>query len=189
MAEGDQAGRRLVVVAGPSGVGKGSVVDRARVLFPQLWVSVSWATRAPRPGEIEGVHYHFVDETRFRAEIVANGFLEWAEYAGHYKGTPRAAVLEHLAAGVPSLLEIDLQGARQVRAAMPEALQVFLKPPSLHELGRRLAGRGTEDPEQVRHRMQIAERELAAEPEFDVTIVNEDVESAAARLVALLESG
>lgn len=180
---------RLVVIAGPSGVGKGSVVSRARELFPPLWVSVSWATRAPRPGEIEGVHYHFVDEARFRAEIEAGGFLEWAEYAGHYKGTPRAAVAEHLAAGVPALLEIDLQGARQVRDAMPEALQVFLKPPSLAELARRLAGRGTENPEQIRHRMKIAQDELAAEPEFDATVVNDDVESAAQRLVSLITAG
>jgi guanylate kinase len=175
-----------VVIAGPSGVGKGSVVARARELFPRLWVSVSWATRAARPGESDGVHYHFVDEARFRAEIAAGGFLEWAEYAGHYKGTPRAAVTEHLAAGIPALLEIDLQGARQVREAMPEALQVFLKPPSLEELVRRLEGRGTEDADQIRRRMQIAERELAAEPEFDATVVNDDVESAARRLVELI---
>jgi guanylate kinase len=179
---------RLVVLAGPSGVGKGSVVARAHELLPDLWVSVSWATRDPRPGEIDGVHYHFVDDVRFRAEIAAGGFLEWAEYAGHYKGTPRAAVVEHLLAGAPALLEIDLQGARQVRAAMPEALQVFLKPPSLEELVRRLSGRGTETPEEIRHRMEIAEHELAAEPEFDATVVNDDVESAAERLVALITS-
>jgi guanylate kinase len=176
------------VIAGPSGVGKGSVVARARELLPELWVSVSWATRAARPGEIDGVHYRFVDDARFRAEIEAGGFLEWAEYAGHFKGTPRDAVAEHLAAGVPALLEIDLQGARQVRDAMPEALQVFLKPPSPEELIRRLQGRGTESAEQIRDRMAIAERELAAESEFDVTVVNDDVESAAKRLVTLITS-
>lgn len=176
------------MLAGPSGVGKGSVVARARELLPTLWVSVSWATRAPRPDEADGQHYHFVDEATFRAEIAAGGFLEWAEYAGHYKGTPRAAVEEHLAAGVPSLLEIDLQGARQVRRAMPAALLVFLAPPSLDELVRRLAGRGTEDAAERAARMRIAEKELAAAAEFDATVVNDDVGAAAARLVALIRS-
>lgn len=178
---------RLVVLAGPSGVGKGSVVARARELMPALWVSVSWATRAPRPGEVDGREYHFVDEALFRAEIERGGFLEWAQYAGHYKGTPREPVERHLVAGVPALLEIDLQGARLVRAAMPSAFLVFLKPPSLAELQRRLLGRGTENPEQIRDRMEIAARELAAETEFDATVVNDDVESAAARLVAWVE--
>ena len=122
------------------------------------------------------------------AEIEAGGFLEWAEYAGHYKGTPRAAVVEHLAAGIPALLEIDLQGARQVCQAMPEALQVFLKPPSLTELVRRREGRGTENPEEIRSRMHNSQNELPAEPEFDATVVNDDVKSAARRLVELMTS-
>lgn len=177
---------RLTVLAGPSGVGKGSVVSALRQLEPEVWVSVSWATRARRPAEVHGVHYVFVDEARFAAEAAAGGFLESAEYAGHHKGTPRAPVEERLAAGVPVLLEIDVQGARLVRAAMPEALLVFLAPPSIDELTRRLVGRGTDDDAGVRERLAIARAELAAADEFDEVIVNDDVERAAARLLALM---
>jgi guanylate kinase len=179
---------KLFVVAGPSGVGKGSVVARARQLLPQLWVSVSWATRAPRPGEVDGEHYHFVTEQQFRAEAERGGFLEYAHYAGHFKGTPRRAVRERRAAGYPVLLEIDVQGARQVRDTVPEAVQVFLQPPDLAELERRLASRGTEDPAQVRDRLRIALDELAAADEFDEVIVNHTVEESAQRLVALIRS-
>jgi guanylate kinase len=179
---------RLVVLSGPSGVGKGSVVANVRARHPQVWLSVSWTTRPPRQGESEGVEYHFVDPPAFRAEVRRGGFLEHAEYAGHLYGTPRAAVDAHLAAGTPALLEIDLQGARQVRAAMPGALLVFLAPPSFAELSRRLAGRATEDPARLAHRLQIARAELAAENEFDVVIINAEIEDAADRLVALLRS-
>jgi guanylate kinase len=179
---------QLIVLSGPSGVGKGSVVARARELMPELWVSVSWATRAPRPGEVDGVAYHFVDTDRFREEIARGGFLEYAEYAGHLKGTPRQAVEDRIAAGVPTLLEIDLQGARQVRAAMPDARLVFLSPPDDAELARRLAGRGTESAEQISHRMRIAAEEMAARDEFDDVIVNDTIERAAQRLVGLLKS-
>lgn len=177
---------RLTVLAGPSGVGKGSVVAALRVLDPTVWVSVSWATRARRPAEIDGVHYVFVDEERFADEAAAGGFLESAVYAGHHKGTPIGPVEERLAAGVPVLLEIDVQGARLVRAAMPEALLVFLAPPSVEELTRRLVGRGTDDDAGVRQRLAIARAELAAQDEFDVVIVNDDVSRAAARLLALM---
>ncbi|MGH3744403.1 MAG: guanylate kinase, partial [Mycobacteriales bacterium] len=136
MAEPSHRGR-LTVLAGPSGVGKGSVVSALQKLAPDVWVSVSWATRARRPAEVDGVHYVFVDEARFVAEEAAGGFLENAEYAGHRKGTPRGPVDERLDAGVPVLLEIDVQGARLVRAAMPGALLVFLAPPSIDELTRR----------------------------------------------------
>jgi len=176
----------LVVLAGPSGVGKGSVVTEVRARRPDVWVSVSWATRAARPTEIEGVHYHFVDDRTFMAEVERNGFLEYAEYAGHLKGTPRRAVQERLDAGSPVLLEIDVQGARQVRAAMPSALLVLLVPPSFEELERRLVSRGTEDPDGIRRRMEIARSELAAAGEFDELVVNDDVAHAADRLVALL---
>jgi guanylate kinase len=174
------------VLAGPSGVGKGSVVTALRALDPCVWVSVSWATRSRRPSEVDGVHYVFVDEERFAAEAAAGGFLESAEYAGHLKGTPRGPVEERLAAGVPVLLEIDVQGARLVRAAMPDALCVFLAPPSLEELTRRLVGRGTDDDAGVQERLAIARAEIAAAGEFDAVIVNDDVEGAAARLLALM---
>jgi guanylate kinase len=177
---------RLTVLSGPSGVGKGSVIAAVRRRQPNVWLSVSVTTRKPRPGEREGVEYHFADQAEFD-RMVANGeLLEHAEYAGHSYGTPRAPVLERLAAGVPALLEIELQGARQVKERMPEAHLVFLAPPSFEELARRLTGRGTEDAELVRHRLDIARIELAAEDEFESVVVNDDVERAADALIALL---
>jgi guanylate kinase len=176
----------LVVLSGPSGVGKSSVIADLRERHPEIWQSVSVTTRAPRPGEIEGQHYHFVDEAEFDRMVAEGAFLEHATFAGHRYGTPRAPVDEHLAAGVPALLEIELQGARQVRAAMPDALLVFLAPPSWEELVRRLTGRGTEDPEVVRRRLDAARIELAAEPEFDEVILNSSVGEASDRLVTLI---
>jgi len=179
---------RLSVLSGPSGVGKGTVVGKVRSLYPHIWVSVSCTTRAPRPGEREGVEYRFVSPDRFRAMVDGGELLEHAEYAGNRYGTPRAPVEEHLSAGDPALLEIELQGARQVRRAMPEAFLVFLAPPSWAELERRLTGRGTEDPVQLASRLAQAKVELAAEHEFDAVIVNDDVERAAAELVRLIEA-
>lgn len=179
---------RLTVLSGPSGVGKGTVVAAVRELYPHVWVSVSCTTRAPRPGESDGVQYHFVDRERFARMIERGEFLEYDEHFGNIYGTPREPVLEHLAAGVPTLLEIELHGARQVRAAMPDAQLVFLKPPSWVELERRLAGRGTEAPEVVAERLERAQLELAAEAEFDTVIVNDDVRRAAGELVALIEA-
>jgi guanylate kinase len=176
----------LIVLAGPSGVGKGSVVAAVRRLDPSVWVSVSWATRARRPAEVDGVDYVFVDESTFAAESERGGFLESAEYAGHHKGTPRRAVQEHLAAGTPVLLEIDVQGARQVRESDPTALLVFLAPPSRQELETRLRGRGTDDDDAIARRLVIADAELAAAGEFDAVLVNDDVEAAAAQLLALM---
>ena len=177
---------RLTVLSGPSGVGKGTVVADVRDRHPEVWVSVSVTTRAPRPGETEGVEYHFASDEEFD-ELVARGeLLEHATYAGHRYGTPRAPVLQRIREAVPALLEIDLQGARQVRAAMPDALLVFLAPPSFEELARRLVGRGTEDPERVRDRLDVARIELAAEDEFDVVVVNDTVRAAADRVVALM---
>ena len=175
---------RLTVLSGPSGVGKGSVLAVVRRRHPRVWLSVSVTTRAPRPGETEGVEYHFIDQVEFDRMVKAGELLEHASYAGNSYGTPRAPVEHKLAAGVPALLEIDLQGARQVRARMPAAQLVFLAPPSFDELARRLTGRGTEDPERVRRRLDLARIELASEDEFDVVVVNEDLESAADRLVA-----
>ena len=175
---------RLTVLSGPSGVGKGSVLTAVRRHHPDVWVSVSATTRRPRPGEVDGVHYAFVDQAEFERRVAAGDMLEHATYAGNSYGTPRRPVEEHLARGVAALLEIDLQGARQVRAAMPAAHLVFLAPPSWEELVRRLTGRGTESADRVRRRLEVARRELAAESEFDEVVVNDDVERAADRLVA-----
>jgi guanylate kinase len=180
---------RLVVLAGPSAVGKGTVAAQVRAEHPEVWLSVSATTRPPRPGEIDGVHYHFVDDETFDSLVGEGQMLEWAVVHGRARsGTPRRPVEEAMAAGRPCLLEIDLQGARQVRAAMAEALLVFLVPPSWEELVRRLVGRGTEDEDERARRLETARAELAAESEFDVTIVNDDVRTAAQRLVDLLLS-
>lgn len=178
---------RLTVLSGPSGVGKGSVIAVVRRRHPDVWLSVSATTRAPRPGETDGVQYHFVDSREFDRMAAAGELLEHASYAGNSYGTPRAPVEEQLAAGRPALLEIELQGARQVRRAMPASQLVFLKPPTFQELTRRLRGRGTEDPERVLERLQLAMTEMAAEAEFDVAVVNDDLEHAADRLVALMQ--
>ncbi len=178
---------RLTVLAGPTAVGKGSVSADIRLHHPEIWISVSATTRAPRPGEVNGVHYWFVSEEEFDAMIQRDELLEWAVVHGAARyGTPRAPVEENLAAGRPALLEIDLQGARQVRAAMPEALMVFLAPPSWKELVRRLVGRGTEGEPERERRLVTARLELAAEAEFDVTVVNTEIHEAAEELVALM---
>ena len=178
---------RLTVLAGPTAVGKGSVSADIRAHHPEVWISVSVTTRARRPGEVDGVHYHFVSDEEFDRMVAEDELLEWAvvHRAARY-GTPRAPVDEALADGRPALLEIDLQGARQVRETMPEALFVFLMPPSWDELVRRLVGRGTEAAEERERRLATARGELAAEAEFDVTIVNHEVHAAAEELVALV---
>ena len=187
-ADGTPSRSRLVVLAGPTAVGKGTVAACVRRVRPDIWISVSATTRAPRPGEVDGVHYHFVDEAEFDRLVAEDGLLEWAVVHGRHRyGTPRRPVDERLAAGEPALLEIDLQGARQVRAAMPDALMCFLAPPSFEELERRLLGRGTEDAQERERRLRTARKELAAESEFDVTIVNTDVEAACRELIGLFE--
>ena len=180
---------RLTVLAGPTAVGKGTVAAYVRDNYPRVWISVSVTTRPPRPGEQDGVHYVFVDDERFDALIADGELLEWAVVHGTARyGTPRRPVEEALRQGRPALLEIDLQGARQVKQSMPGALFVFLAPPSWEELVRRLAGRGTESEEERTRRLATAVDELAAEREFDVTIVNADVSVAARELVGLVDA-
>jgi guanylate kinase len=178
---------RLTVLAGPTAVGKGSVSADIRAHHPEIWISISATTRQPRPDEVNGVHYWFVTPAEFDRMVAADEFLEWAVVHGAARyGTPRAPVDSALAGGRLALLEIDLQGARQVREAMPEAHMVFLAPPSWEELVRRLVGRGTETEEQRRRRLETARLELAAEEEFDVTIVNSEIHVAAEELVSLM---
>ncbi len=178
---------RLTVLAGPTAVGKGTVSADVRTRYPRVWLSVSATTRPPRPGEVEGIHYRFVSDDEFDAMIGAGELLEWARVHGRHRyGTPRRPVLDHLAAGQPVLLEIDLQGARQVRDSMPDARFVFLAPPSWDELVRRLVGRGTEGPEERERRLGTARVELAAEPEFDHVIVNDDVHRATDELIGIM---
>lgn len=184
------AGRgRLFVLSGPSGVGKSTVLERVRELLPGLWYSVSATTRAMRPGEVDGVNYHFVAPERFQELIETGRLLEHAHFAGNWYGTPRDPVEERLAAGEDVLLEIEVQGARQVRSAPglgPEAVLIFLAPPSVDELIRRLVGRGTEDPATIEARLAAARDELAAEAEFNHTVVNTNVGAAADGLVQLM---
>jgi guanylate kinase len=183
----EQHRSRLVVLAGPTAVGKGTVAAEVRDTHPEVWISVSATTRRPRPGEEDGVHYWFVSDEQFDQMVATGELLEWAvvHQSARY-GTPRRPVERALAEGRPAMLEIDLQGARQVRKTMPEALFVFLKPPSWDELVRRLVGRGTESAEERARRLDTAQDELAAEAEFDVTIVNHEVHAAADELVALM---
>ena len=178
---------RLTVLAGPTAVGKGSVAADIRQHHPDVWISVSATTRAPRPGEVDGVHYRFLDDAGFDAMIDAGELLEWAVVHQRARyGTPRQPVEQALAEGRMALLEIDLQGARQVRASMPEALFVFLEPPSWDELVRRLVGRGTEGDEERERRLETARDEMAAVGEFDEIITNSEIHSAAEELVALM---
>jgi len=178
---------RLTVLAGPTAVGKGTVAAYIRDHHPEIWISVSATTRAPRPGEADGEHYHFVTDAEFDRMIGAGELLEWAVVHGSARyGTLRAPVEEALAAGRAALLEIDLQGARQVRVSMPDAFFVFLKPPSWEDLVARLLTRGTEDEAERARRLETAMTELAAEPEFDATVVNHEVHAAAEELVNLM---
>jgi guanylate kinase len=179
---------RLVVLAGPSGVGKSSVVAALRRALPELHFSVSATTRAPRAGEVDGRDYHFVGPGAFDDLVARGALLEWAEIHGglHRSGTPRAPVEEALELGRPVLVEVDLQGARAIKAVLPEALTVFLAPPSFAELARRLRARGTETDAQFARRLETARAELAARDEFDVVVVNDDVPAVVDRLVDLM---
>ena len=186
-AGAEQASAPVTVLAGPTAVGKGTVSAAIRARYPEIWLSVSATTRPPRPGEVDGVHYRFVNEEEFTSLVESGQMLEWAVVHGRNKyGTPRGPVEEKVAEGRPVLLEIDLAGARQVRETLPEARFVFLAPPDWDTLVDRLVGRGTEDAEERERRLATARVELAAEDEFDVTIVNDTVDRAADALARLL---
>ncbi|OBA81290.1 guanylate kinase [Mycobacterium sp. 1164966.3] len=178
----------MVVLSGPSAVGKSTVVKCLRERIPNLHFSVSATTREPRPGEVDGVDYHFVSPARFQQLIDEGALLEWAEIHGglHRSGTLAQPVRDATAAGLPVLIEVDLAGARAIKRAMPEALAVFLAPPSWEDLESRLVGRGTETPEVIRRRLDTARTELAAQDDFDEVVVNSQLESACAELISLL---
>ncbi|NBR93446.1 MAG: guanylate kinase [Actinobacteria bacterium] len=175
----------LIVLSGPGGVGKSTVSDYLRKNSSDIWVSVSATTRAPRAGEIDGVDYFFRTEHNFKEQIARGDFLEWAHFAGNYYGTPKEPVSEKISSGKSVLLEIEISGAKQVRAASERAYLVFLAPPSISELERRLLGRGTESPERAAQRLEIAREEMAQSHWFDEVLVNTSVEEVAARLITL----
>jgi guanylate kinase len=179
---------KVFVITGPSGVGKGTLIRGLRERVPGLALSVSATTRAPRPGERHGVDYHFLTPEEFEQRVQAGDFVEHASYSGNRYGTLRSELERHLAQGEPVVLEIEVQGARQVRQAMPDALAVFIAPPSNDALRARLVGRGTDDPEQVDARMQTAQAELEARPEFAHVIVNDRLERATDELLAIVRS-
>jgi guanylate kinase len=177
---------RLTLITGPSGVGKGTLVTQLLAKHPQIWLSISATTRSPRAGEVDGQHYFFLSRERFEQQVAAGGFLEWAEFAGNLYGTPRTPVESQLALGHPVLLEIELEGARQVRQSFPAGFQVFIKPPSFAELESRIRGRGTDSEEAIRKRLGRARVELEAEGEFDAALVNGDLMTALAELEVLM---
>jgi guanylate kinase len=178
---------RLTVITGPSGVGKGTLVKRLLERQPEIWLSVSATTRAPREGEVDGQSYFFHSREAFDALVATGGLLEWAEFAGNCYGTPRKPVQDQLDQGRAVLLEIELEGARQVRRSFPEGVQIFLAPPSFEELERRIRGRGTDAEEAIQRRLQRAEEELRAQGEFDAVVINDDLDSALEALEQLMQ--
>jgi guanylate kinase len=179
---------KVFVITGPSGVGKGTLIRSLFDRVPELQLSVSATTRAPRPGEREGVAYHFLDRSEFDRRVAAGDFVEWAEYSGNHYGTLRSELTDTLERGRPVVLEIEVQGARQVREKLPEAVQVFIAPPSPETLRTRLVGRGTDTPEQVQRRLETAAAELAAQPEFPHVVINDRLEEALDALVEIVQA-
>ncbi len=177
---------RVFVITGPSGVGKGTLIRGLMERMGALELSVSATTRAPRAGERDGVDYHFLTREDFDRRVAAGDFVEHADYAGRSYGTLRSELESRVRAGVPVVLEIEVQGARQVRAALPDAVQVFIAPPSLAHLRERLEKRGTDDPEEVERRLRVAEAELAAQPEFAHVVVNDHLEDALQELTGIV---
>ena len=178
---------RLTVITGPSGVGKGTLVQRLLAAHPEIWLSVSATTRAPRDGEVEGKSYCFHSRDQFDALVASGGLLEWAEFAGNCYGTPRGPVDERLKQGRQVLLEIELEGARQVRTTFPEGFQIFLAPPSFEELERRIRDRGTDSEQAIQRRLARAQEELRAKKEFDATVINDSLDQALLDLERLMD--
>ena len=176
----------LFVFSGPSGAGKGTLVARVMSEVPDAWLSVSATTRSPRPGEVDGVSYYFIDKPSFMKLVDEGGFLEWAEYSGNCYGTPVASVMEKIDEGKQVILEIDVQGALQVRERIPQAKLVFIEPPSFEELENRLRNRGTEDEPTLQRRLEAARVELSQKMEYDIQLVNDDLEVATQELVAYM---
>ncbi|WP_137669456.1 guanylate kinase [Sphaerospermopsis reniformis] len=177
---------KLIVLTGPSGVGKGTLMQKLLQLHPELYYSVSATTRSPRPGEINGQNYYFITRSQFEKLVAQGEFLEWAEFAGNYYGTPRAAVLEQIQSGKLVILEIELEGARQIRTSYPNALSIFILPPSFSELEKRIRGRGQDSQEAIARRLNRAQEEIEAAAEFDIQIVNDDLETALNQIEAVL---
>lgn len=184
----DESKGSLSVISGPSGAGKGTLVARLQERHPEAWVSVSATTRAPRQGEEDGVSYYFLSPEQFQAQVDADGFLEWAEVHGNRYGTLKSTVVDAMEQGKDVILEIDVQGALQVKEKVPFAHLIFIEPPSMEELERRLRGRGTETEDQLQTRLRNASMELSLEKEYDYTVVNDDLDKATDRLVRLIES-
>lgn len=177
---------KTFIICGPSGVGKGTVVSRLMEADPTLYFSVSATTRAPRAGEADGVHYHFLTRERFQEWIDAGDFLEHAQFVGNFYGTPRRYVDEAMDQGRDVLLDIEIQGAEQIHRKRPEAVRIYIAPPSWEELERRLTGRGTEDGEKIRSRLARGREEFAAARDFDYLVINDTVEHAAAEIRAIM---
>jgi guanylate kinase len=177
---------RLIVLTGPSGVGKGTLMRSLLERYPELYYSVSVTTRSPRTGEIDGKNYYFISGNKFEQLVAQGEFLEWAEFAGNYYGTPREGVLKQIRDGKTVVLEIELEGARQIRASFPSALSIFILPPSFEELEERIRNRGQDSSEAIARRLQCAQEEIKAAPEFDIQIVNDDFETAVNAIAAAL---
>lgn len=177
---------RVVVLTGPSGVGKGTLLKVLLAQHPEAFLSISATTRSPRPGEVDGQHYYFLSHDQFQAKIAEQEFLEWAEFAGNFYGTPRSPVVEQVDQGRTVILEIELEGARQVRKTLPSARQVMLLPPSVEELERRIRERGTEDENAIARRLLQAQTEISAAKEFDCCVINDQIDRAVAELEAAI---
>ncbi|BAZ53409.1 guanylate kinase [Nostoc sp. NIES-4103] len=182
----NQSPGRLIVLTGPSGVGKGTLMRSLLQRHPELYYSVSVTTRSPRPGEINGKNYYFISRSKFEQLVAQGEFLEWAEFAGNYYGTPREAVLNQVLSGKLVILEIELEGARQIRASFPGALSIFILPPSFEELEKRIRGRGQDSEEAIVRRLRRAQEEVKAADEFDIKIVNDHFETALKAIEAAL---
>tara|TARA_Y100001968_G_scaffold149711_1_gene136922 strand:+ start:95 stop:661 length:567 start_codon:yes stop_codon:yes gene_type:complete len=176
----------LTVLTGPSGVGKGTIVRKILENHRDIWLSISATTRQPRCGEIDGEHYFFLEKKNFQEIIDKDGFLEWASFSGNFYGTPKKIVKEKIDKGTNVLLEIELEGARQIRKSFPKALKIFIAPPNLAELEKRIRGRGTESEEAIKDRLAIAKSELLAKKEFDAVVINKDIEKTFREIEALM---